>query len=138
MDREIYTPQIENAPPTPELRTLYLRLGEDKIRKLVDTFYNLIQISSISEMFTQNPEDAKLNQADFLIQVLGGPSYYSDRKGHPRMRMRHFAFEIKEESRLVWFNCYKEAIGKVGIPEKEKEILESYLDTFSKWMVNSI
>lgn len=138
MDREIYTPQIENAPPMPELRTLYAKLGEDKIRLLVDTFYNIILTSSISEMFTQDQDEAKLNQADFLIQVLGGPSYYSDRKGHPRMRMRHFVFVIKEESRLVWFNCYKEAIDKVGIPEKEKEILESYLNTFSKWMVNSL
>ena len=42
MEREIYTPQIENAPPTPELRTLYSKLGEEKIRILVDTFYNLI------------------------------------------------------------------------------------------------
>ncbi len=138
MEREIYTPQIENAPPTPELRTLYSKLGEEKIRILVDTFYNLILKSSISEMFTQDQDEAKLNQADFLIQVLGGPTYYSDRKGHPRMRMRHFAFIITEESRLVWLNCYKEAIEKIEIPEKEREILESYLDTFSKWMVNSL
>jgi hemoglobin len=137
MEREIYTPKLENVPPMPELRTLYRKLGEDKLRELVDVFYDLIAESEIAYMFPGEFTSAKQDQADFLIQVLGGPSFYTDRKGPARMRMRHFKFVITEESRLVWLHCYRQALEKVGIPEEEKQILDDYLDSFSKWMVNA-
>ncbi|WCL49438.1 globin domain-containing protein [Leptospira sp. GIMC2001] len=136
-EREIYTPKLEEVPPMPELRTLWQRLGEEKIRELVSCFYDIIQNSSIAPMFPGNWDQAKKDQADFMIQVLGGPSFYSDRKGHPRMRMRHFAFEINEASRLVWLNSYRRAMEDTNIPSEEKKILDSYLDNFSKWMINS-
>lgn len=137
MEREIYTPKLEHIPPIPELRTLYAKLGEDKLRELVDVFYDKIKQSSISSMFPENMESAKKDQADFLIQVLGGPNYYTDRKGPARMRMRHFRFVITEEDRLVWLSCYREAIQEVNIPQEEAKILDTYLDLFSKWMVNA-
>jgi len=138
MEREIYTPKLEQVPAMPELRTLYAKLGEDLIRSLVDQFYDLIPHSSIANMFPADLSNAKKDQADFLIQVLGGPSYYSERRGHPRMRMRHFPFVITEESRQVWYKCYEQAINTKSIPEPEKGILLSYLESFSKWMVNSL
>lgn len=137
MDREIYTPKLENVPPMPELRTLYSKLGEDKLRELVDVFYDFVAESEIAFMFPDDFSSAKQDQADFLIQVLGGPSYYTERKGPARMRMRHFAFEITEESRLVWLDCYRRALDETEIPEAEKKILDDYLDHSSKWMVNA-
>jgi hemoglobin len=138
MEREIYTPKLEQVPAMPELRTLFTKLGEERIRSLVNYFYDLIPKSSIANMFPDDLTNAKQDQADFLIQVLGGPSYYSDRKGHPRMRMRHFPFIITEESRQAWYDCYVKAIHENDIPEPEKSILISYLETFSRWMVNSL
>ncbi|MCC5815028.1 MAG: bacitracin resistance protein BacA [Leptospira sp.] len=137
MEREIYTPKLENVPPMPELRTLYRKLGEEKLRELVDVFYDLIAKSEILGMFPGDFDSAKQDQADFLIQVLGGPSYYTDRKGPARMRMRHFQFVITEESRLVWLGCYRQALDMVKIPDEERQILDDYLDSFSKWMVNA-
>lgn len=137
MEREIYTPKLENVPPMPELRTLYRKLGEEKLRELVDVFYDLIADSEIKPMFPADFTTAKQDQADFLVQVLGGPSLYTDRKGPARMRMRHFKFVITEESRLVWLGCYRKAMDMVSIPEEEKSILDDYFDNFSKWMVNA-
>jgi hemoglobin len=136
-DREIFTPKLEQVPPMPELRSLYVKMGEEKIRSLVDRFYDLIAQSEIQDMFPKDLHQAKKDQADFMIQVLGGPSYYTDRKGHPRMRMRHFPFYITESKRQVWVNCYKEAIQKEGLESKVAETLINYLESFSRWMVNA-
>lgn len=137
MEREIYTPRLQEMPPMPGLRTLYEKLGEAKIRELVDVFYNNVKASELTRMFPDEMEGPKRDQADFLIQVLGGPSLYTERKGPARMRMRHFPFEIAEKHRLIWLDCYRRAIQTVGIPEEERIILDAYLDGFSQWMVNA-
>ena len=38
----------------------------------------------------------------FLIQYWGGPTTYSDERGHPRLRLRHLPFHIGREERDAW------------------------------------
>jgi hemoglobin len=137
MEREIYMPRLKDVPSMPELRTLYSRLGEENLRQLVDKFYDRVADSEISFMFPKQFDTAKKDQADFLIQALGGPDLYTERKGPARMRTRHFPFVITEKFRLVWLGCYRQAMEELGIPDFEKSILDLYLDHFSKWMVNA-
>lgn len=41
----------------------------------------------------------------FLEQYWGGPTTYSDERGHPRLRMRHAPFPIDPEARDRWLAC---------------------------------
>ena len=38
----------------------------------------------------------------FLVQYWGGPTTYSDERGHPRLRMRHLGFRVGTAERDHW------------------------------------
>lgn len=133
---EIYTPPGGPPPSHPQVKLLYQKWGETKIRKLVSDFYDRIQNSEIQWMFQGDWELAKEKQADFMIQVLGGPSYYIEKWGPARMRMRHFAFPISEKERLIWFQCYDDALQGFDFDHEDKIDFLYFLDGFSAWMVN--
>ena len=38
----------------------------------------------------------------FLMQYWGGPTTYSEQRGHPRLRMRHAPFAIGTAERDAW------------------------------------
>jgi hemoglobin len=137
MEREIYVPP-EGPPQGPPLsREIFSKLGEDKIRELVKLFYDEIETSSIRSMFPDSLEESIYKSADFMVQVLGGPSYYVQKYGPPKMRMRHIPFIIDEKARRAWLGCYKKALEKSNIPEPENKMIWDFLVSFSSWMVNT-
>lgn len=133
---DIYTPAGGPPPANPNVKFLYAKWGEGNIRKLVSDFYDLVATSEIQWMFQGDWDLAKEKQADFMIQVLGGPSYYIEKWGPARMRMRHFVFPISEKERAVWFRCYDEALQKFDFEHDDKIDFLYFLDGFSGWMVN--
>ena len=46
----------------------------------------------------------------FLIQYWGGPTTYSDERGHPRLRMRHQPFRIDADARNRWLAAMRGAL----------------------------
>lgn len=135
-DQNIHTPQGGPPPPDPRLHSLFSVLGEEKIRTLVSLFYARIPNSAISGMFPENLTESVSRSADFLVQVLGGPPYYIQKYGPPRMRARHFPFPIDEKARRAWLACYKDALKEWDADSETKEILWKFLVDFSGWMVN--
>lgn len=135
-ERDIYTPESGPPGPQPGLDQLYQEWGEEAMRNLVSRFYDLLLDSGIARMFPNEMEVAKQKQADFLIQVTGGPAYYLNHWGPARMRMRHFPFEIDELARLEWLRCYRQALDESKFSQKSKDVLIRFLENFSKWMVN--
>ncbi|TGK07460.1 bacitracin resistance protein BacA [Leptospira semungkisensis] len=133
---EFYTPPLGPPSPNPKLHTLFQTLGEAKIRELVASFYSKIPSSEIAWMFPENLEESISKSADFLVQALGGPAYYVQKYGPPRMRARHLPFPIDEKARRVWLSCYRKSIKEWEAGEEEKEILWKFLEDFSAWMVN--
>ncbi len=136
-ERDIYTPEMGPPGPLPGLDTIFNQWGEIAIRDLVSRFYDRIPHSEIRSMFPDDLGIAKQKQADFIIQVTGGPSYYLNNWGPARMRMRHFPFLIDEKARLEWLRCYKESLDESNFSTSSKEIFFKFLDGFSKWMVNA-
>ena len=94
-------------------------------------------------MFPQDDEDfeeAKVNAADFMIQISGGADYFNQHRGQPRMVGRHAPFRIDEESRKVWLDLYRGLLNNLQDEGANPEYIESfwnYLEVFSKWMVNT-
>lgn len=115
-------------------------LKEEGMRKMVNDHYDLLVESSIKELFPKNPialEKAKEHSADFFIQICGGPQHFNENRGKPQLNRRHRPFKITSEGRTEWLNCYKHVLEELDLPEEVKRSFWTYLDVFSKWMVNS-
>jgi hemoglobin len=65
----------------------------------------------------------------FLIQYWGGPSTYSEQRGHPRLRMRHVPFPIGVAARDAWLGHMRRALDTLQLPPAYDEQLWSYLTT---------
>ncbi len=120
------------------------QVGETRFRKLVDDHYDLIRPSDIGFLFPIHDDDdfdaAKQHAADFLIQICGGPDYFNQTRGEPRMVGRHAPFRIDEESRRRWLEFYAQllpALLEEGINEAYVQSFWDYLDIFSIWLINT-
>lgn len=110
------------------METLYSKIGPESLRKLVDTFYDLVfEHSSISHLFTTDKSTIRDKQYSFLTQFLGGPQLYTSQYGHPKMRMRHAPHAIDEAARIEWLRCMKLAISKM---EFDPELGEALYNCF--------
>ncbi len=120
------------------------QVGEERFRRLVDDHYDLIRPSDIGFLFPIHDDDdfdaAKKHAADFLIQICGGPDYFNQTRGEPRMVGRHAPFRIDEESRRRWLEFYAKllpALVEEGINEAYIQSFWDYLDIFSIWLINT-
>ena len=127
----------EHGLPHPKM---YELLGEKGVRKMVSDHYDLLVESEIKDLFPPKGyglEQAKERSADFFIQKLGGPDYFNQNRGEPKLSQRHSYFKITPEARIVWLGCYREALLKQNLPEDFVLAFWEYLHGFSNWMVNT-
>lgn len=105
----------------------------------------------VARFFAQVPEDEVLGRVYplddldgaeqrlrlFLMQYWGGPTTYSDARGHPRLRMRHAPFRIGVRERDAWLAAMRVAIDEAPLAEDHREQLWSYLESTATHMINS-
>jgi len=95
----------------------YDHLGEEGVRRLVDRFYDLMDtLPEAAEVRAMHPRDLRGSREKlfwFLSGWLGGPPLYVERKGHPRLRMRHLPFAVDDAARDQWMLCMNRALDEV-------------------------
>jgi hemoglobin len=95
-------------------QTLYdLVGGEPFFHHLVDTFYDGVADDAVLlRLYPGAPDltNARWRLRMFLVQYWGGPTTYSDERGHPRLRLRHMRFHIGREERDRWLGHMDAAI----------------------------
>jgi hemoglobin len=107
--------------------------------QLVDRFYDRVEADPALLRVYPNPEDlgpARRHLALFLAQYWGGPQTYSEKRGHPRLRMRHSPFEIGVEARDRWLLHMRESIDSLDPPESVRSALLEYFDMAAEAMRN--
>jgi hemoglobin len=90
--------------------------GEPFFHRLVDAFYAGVAGDPVLlRLYPEAPDltGARERLTLFLIQYWGGPTTYSDQRGHPRLRMRHMRFHIGGEERDRWLEHMTAAIDQV-------------------------
>jgi hemoglobin len=112
--------------------------GDPTFQKLVDSFYARVQADDVLRpIFPADLEPGKHWQFLFLTQFFGGPARYSQQRGHPRLRMRHFSFPIDRNARDHWFTHMLAAIDEAGIVEPARSIMSDYFERGSAFMINA-
>jgi hemoglobin len=111
--------------------------GEETFVRLADVFYGFVDADpEIRHLFPGDLTGAKDRLALFLIQYFGGPTTYSERRGHPRLRMRHAPFSIGWAERNRWVANMRRAIDSVGIAEPARGQMIDYFERGATFMIN--
>jgi len=137
--------QIDVRPPVAKPHPgFFHEVGEERFRKLVFDHYESIKTSDIAFLFPifddEDFAEAQKHAADFLIEISGGPDYFTQSRGEHQMVGRHAPFRIDENARKVWLELYiplLEALEEEGIKREYIESFWNYLDLFSMWVVNT-
>ena len=130
--------QIEEKPP---FDTPFEWLGgEARVRELVERFYDLMELeptyAALRATHSPSLDEAREKLFLFLCGWLGGPDYYVQRYGHPRLRMRHLPFAIGIRERDEWVICMNQAMQEINVPDALRERLtRSFMQT-ADWMRN--
>ena len=134
---------IGNAMPhhvaMPTTTTLYQAVGgEPTFRRLVAGFYRRVAADPV--LRAVYPEE-DLSAAEehlrlFLMQYWGGPHTYSDRRGHPALRMRHAPFAIGPAERDAWLRHMTAALEELDLPPEQAAPLLEYLTMAAHALVN--
>lgn len=120
-------------------RTPYERFGgHDFFVALVGDFYRGVGEDPILRPLY--PEE-DLGPAEerfrmFLEQYWGGPTTYSDQRGHPRLRMRHEPFAIDETARDHWLMHIRAALDARELSPELDDEMWRYLVSAAHAMVN--
>jgi hemoglobin len=116
-------------------RTVSDRLGgQEFFDLLVERFYRGVAVDPLLRPLY--PEEdltgARWRLATFLGQYWGGPTTYSDTRGHPRLRRRHVPFLIGEPEREAWLRHMTAALDSLVAersvdPEIEARLVDHFL-----------
>ena len=119
--------------------TLYSAIGgEPAFRRLVRRFYQEVaadpELRAVYPSRDLGPAEEHLRL--FLMQYWGGPATYSERRGHPRLRMRHARFRIGEAERDAWLRHMRTALDELALPPEQHGQLWEYLVMAAHSLVN--
>lgn len=109
---------------------------------LVDGFYaGVVADPLLRPLYPEDLTDSRRHLAGFLAQYWGGPSTYSDERGHPRLRMRHAPFAIGHAERDAWLRHMLGSLDTVAAarrtPAEVVARIRAYLTDVADFLVNT-
>jgi hemoglobin len=112
--------------------------GEATFRLLVNRFYARVAIDPVLRPLYPDGDLASATEhlTLFLIQYWGGPSTYNEKRGHPRLRMRHQPFVIGTAERDAWFGHMRAAVESLDLNPAVRKALIAYFETAATAMIN--
>lgn len=118
--------------------TLYDHVGGQAFfDALVDRFYDGVETDPpLRAQYPEDLEPGKRALALFLGQYFGGPTTYSDEKGHPRLRMRHVNFRIGPAERDAWLRHMSAAVQSSSADEAAQAQMLDYFAMAAQHMIN--
>jgi hemoglobin len=109
---------------------------------LVDGFYAGVSDDPLLRpLYPEDLTESRRHLAGFLTQYWGGPSTYSQERGHPRLRMRHAPFSIGLAERDAWVHHMLRSLDAVaaaqGTPGDAVARISAYLTDVADFLVNA-
>jgi hemoglobin len=107
--------------------------GMPFFERLVDTFYAEVADDPVlAPLYPEHPDfsGARHRLTLFLAQYWGGPTTYSDERGHPALRMRHMRFHVGPHERDRWLEHMASAVAQVcDDPAIAGELMRYFVST---------
>jgi hemoglobin len=118
--------------------TLYDAVGGAPVfQQLVDDFYaGVADDPVLRPLYPEDLEPAKGRLRMFLEQYWGGPTTYSQQRGHPRLRMRHVAWQVGERERDAWLSHMLAAVTRLDVPDDARAAIWDHLERAAHSLVN--
>jgi hemoglobin len=122
-----------------DAETFYAQVGgHETFVRLVNFYRGVAADDVLKPMY---PEDDLGPAAErltlFLEQYWGGPTTYSERRGHPRLRMRHMPFHVNPDARDRWLTHMRRAVDELELSPLHEATLWDYLQRAAHAMVNT-
>lgn len=113
--------------------------GMETIAAIVERFYaGVAEDQVLRPMY---PEEDLGPAAErftlFLAQYWGGPTTYSDERGHPRLRMRHAPFPVSPNAAQHWLHHFRDGLDSVDLTPEQREQFWDYVTHAAQFMVNT-
>ena len=112
--------------------------GSEFFEELISGFYAHVVVDPILRpMYPESDLHAAAERLQlFLEQYWGGPSTYSEMRGHPRLRMRHNQFFIDTKARDAWLSAMGKALDSMEMDTAHRAELWNYLELAANSLVN--
>jgi len=113
--------------------------GYDTIARIVDRFYAGVAQDEVLRPLYPEADLAPAQERFtlFLVQYWGGPTTYSERRGHPRLRMRHAPFAVTPVAKEHWLRHFREGLDEVALPPELDAQFWDYVTHAAQFMVNT-
>ncbi|MCA9311697.1 MAG: group II truncated hemoglobin [Phycisphaerales bacterium] len=112
--------------------------GDSAVRALVDAFYDHVRDDSphVRAMHPEDDASSREKLHEFLSGWLGGPPLYIEKRGHPRLRMRHAPFPIDGRAVEEWLMCMGRAMDDRGVEGDLRAFLDQRFAQVAHFMQN--
>ena len=112
--------------------------GSDFFEELTSAFYANVAVDPVLRpMYPESDLHAAAERLQlFLEQYWGGPTTYSELRGHPRLRMRHNQFFINSNAKEAWLAAMSKALDSIEIDTIHRAELWNYLELAANSLVN--
>lgn len=127
-----------SLPPVDET-LVFRQIGEDGFARLVRAFYAQVPGDDVLGPMYPAGDMAGAEQRlrDFLVGRFGGPPRYIERRGHPRLRMRHAPFVVDRRARDRWVALMTRALDETRLPAESDAILRAFFEHTATFMINA-
>lgn len=112
--------------------------GEPFFIDLVERFYEGVETdAALRKLYPPDLEPGKRHLHLFLMQYFGGPTTYSEERGHPRLRARHMPFTVGEAERAAWMKHMQASLEKSNADAAIQAQMLEYFENAARFMINS-
>jgi hemoglobin len=113
--------------------------GYPTIAKIVARFYEGVATDEVLRPLYPEEDLAAAEErfTMFLAQYWGGPTTYSERRGHPRLRMRHAPFAVTPRAKEHWLTHFRAGLDEAGLSPEHDAQFWDYVTHAAQFMVNT-
>ncbi|MDP2724265.1 MAG: hypothetical protein Q8O72_16055 [Bacteroidales bacterium] len=117
--------------------SLYEAIGAENIKQLVHDFYQGVQTDQLLTPMYHNGFDVAEDHLHlFMMQYLGGPTTYNERRGHPMLRKRHEHFTMNEDTKTHWLRHMNKALDQSKMLDEHKDYLRTYFTKTAEFLIS--
>jgi hemoglobin len=117
---------------------VYGLIGDEGFGRLVGAFYRQVPGDDILGPLYEGRDlaAAEWRLREFLVGRFGGPDRYIQKRGHPRLKMRHHPFKIDRAARDRWVLVMSAALEEAQLHPAAGVMLKQFFEDSATFMIN--